>query len=509
MNQSANENAQPRHVTNNERHHKDRNNSNYNNRNYYNNRRHQQSHSSNAINPNDELNNFNDNYEYRNNFDKHRDKSFNQGSPKNFDNEQLDSNYEYGHSSRYSDQQNHRQNSGFANNGHSNVHKHHSDLPPRFSKMKNANNNRENREYRNYDLSQDMNQLSFNNPHRHMPRNYSNENSSHRPDHFRNFNDYRRQRQQNSRFNEFDRRGHQHHPPSDVVDSSASTQEQSTNKPNNGNESKRQNDKRFFNSKNSQDASNLADESNQSASNNSDSHFRDHRQPPKTTNRNNFSRFNNRAPNKSSFPRFIKKDDDGKESQREIMDKLLRKAEYECIVCCDSIKISHKTWNCPNCFNVFHLKCIQPWAKTSAVKEESNGSDSNNRSRNKNKEWRCPTCQSVQQTFPHNYFCFCGKVRDPEMNNYCVPHSCGDTCSRQLSLFTFNNEDDDDDVDYFTCLHRCTLQCHPGKCAPCNLKVERSCACSKTKVCFIFLLLFCSITLLLLVDDHELCLEKS
>lgn len=166
------------------------------------------------------------------------------------------------------------------------------------------------------------------------------------------------------------------------------------------------------------------------------------------------------------------------ESQREIMDELLRKAQYECIICCDMIRVHDRTWNCNNCFNVFHLKCTQQWARKSSI-DPNEASTSQDKKKNQQiQEWRCPTCQSVHRNFPHYYHCFCGKLRDPEVSNYRVPHSCGEMCSKNLELFNIKIENEE----YFECKHRCTLMCHPGKCPPCTVKVERICSCRKTKV---------------------------
>ena len=167
------------------------------------------------------------------------------------------------------------------------------------------------------------------------------------------------------------------------------------------------------------------------------------------------------------------------ESQREIMDELLRKAQYECIICCEMIRVHDRTWNCNNCFNVFHLKCTQQWARKSSVDPNEASTSQDNKKKNQQiQEWRCPTCQTVHRNFPHHYYCFCGEMKDPETSNYRVPHSCGETCSKNLELFNIKIENEE----YFECKHRCTLMCHPGKCPPCTLKVERICACRKTKV---------------------------
>lgn len=194
------------------------------------------------------------------------------------------------------------------------------------------------------------------------------------------------------------------------------------------------------------------------------------------------------------------------ESQREIMDELLRKASYECMICCDSIGITGKTWSCTNCFNVFHLTCVQQWARKSNTTETalampasgsliqdnslpttssliSSQRTNNNSKKRSCDEWRCPTCQHLQKKFPHNYYCFCGKRKDPEPNRYYCPHSCGDTCSRQLKHFDVDEKENNaKDPSSMVCPHKCTLQCHPGKCPSCTAKIKRTCACTKTSL---------------------------
>lgn len=81
-------------------------------------------------------------------------------------------------------------------------------------------------------------------------------------------------------------------------------------------------------------------------------------------------------------------------------------------------------------------------------------------------EWRCPACQNVNSTIPREYFCFCGKTREPEWNRRDVAHSCGEVCGRTLSKDS--------------CPHKCTLLCHPGSCPQCTAMVTRNCGCGKT-----------------------------
>ena len=43
----------------------------------------------------------------------------------------------------------------------------------------------------------------------------------------------------------------------------------------------------------------------------------------------------------------------------------LNNNSYECMICTDVIKRQVLTWNCTNCFSLFHLFCIKKWSKTS------------------------------------------------------------------------------------------------------------------------------------------------
>ena len=159
------------------------------------------------------------------------------------------------------------------------------------------------------------------------------------------------------------------------------------------------------------------------------------------------------------------------ENQREMLDEQLRKGEYECMVCCEEVRIRDAIWSCYHCFNIFHLKCIKTWANSeSALSTEPNSSSSNQR----NQAWRCPACQNSHQKIPNRYFCFCGKTREPELNRYLVPHSCGELCQKKRKEQTQQQRK-------YCCMHKCNLLCHPGPCPPCEAKVIRKCACEKTE----------------------------
>ncbi|XP_076361940.1 uncharacterized protein LOC143252933 isoform X2 [Tachypleus tridentatus] len=141
-------------------------------------------------------------------------------------------------------------------------------------------------------------------------------------------------------------------------------------------------------------------------------------------------------------------------TQRDLLTHQLHRGKYECMVCCEKIRVDDAIWSCMSCFHIFHLQCIKKWARSpAAVVAEF--------------AWRCPACQNLTWKVPNQYFCFCGKLRDPKWNLYDTPHSCGEMCGKQR-LLSF-------------CQHRCTLQCHPGPCPPCTMMVSKKCECGKTK----------------------------
>uniref|UniRef100_A0A182MHE8 R3H domain-containing protein n=1 Tax=Anopheles culicifacies TaxID=139723 RepID=A0A182MHE8_9DIPT len=135
-------------------------------------------------------------------------------------------------------------------------------------------------------------------------------------------------------------------------------------------------------------------------------------------------------------------------SQRE---KLMREIEcyrLECVVCCEIVKPMQSVWSCRNCYLILHLACVTKWA-TSSQSEDGSG-------------WRCPACQHVTKKVPREYFCFCGKQKNPTYNREDLAHSCGDVCGRRE-----------------LCEHACTHLCHPGPCGLCQASVQRMCGCGR------------------------------
>ncbi|XP_066435322.1 transcriptional repressor NF-X1 [Eleutherodactylus coqui] len=129
--------------------------------------------------------------------------------------------------------------------------------------------------------------------------------------------------------------------------------------------------------------------------------------------------------------------------------------KYECMVCCDIIRVMAPVWSCQSCYHVFHLNCIKKWARSPASQAEDGNSG-----------WRCPTCQNVSSRAPNNYTCFCGKVSNPEWNRNEIPHSCGELCGKKRSGLD--------------CPHTCNILCHPGPCPSCPAFVTKTCECGRT-----------------------------
>lgn len=105
---------------------------------------------------------------------------------------------------------------------------------------------------------------------------------------------------------------------------------------------------------------------------------------------------------------------------------------YTCLVCTDYITPSSKVWSCDHCHRAFDLDCIKDWALRGSSTQDD-------------KSWRCPSCNRSHSKIPKLYTCWCGKSINPTLN-VLEPHSCGNTCGSPLK----------------TCIHECSLQCHPG-----------------------------------------------
>uniref|UniRef100_A0A8C1FTT5 Nuclear transcription factor, X-box binding 1 n=1 Tax=Cyprinus carpio carpio TaxID=630221 RepID=A0A8C1FTT5_CYPCA len=132
----------------------------------------------------------------------------------------------------------------------------------------------------------------------------------------------------------------------------------------------------------------------------------------------------------------------------------LTEEKYECMVCCEVIRVMAPVWSCQSCSHVFHLNCIKKWARSPASQADDGPEG-----------WRCPACQHVALKAPNAYSCFCGKVTNPEFQRTEIPHSCGDMCGKKRG----GGE----------CNHPCNILCHPGPCPQCPAFITKSCICGR------------------------------
>ncbi|XP_011560522.3 NF-X1-type zinc finger protein NFXL1 [Plutella xylostella] len=153
---------------------------------------------------------------------------------------------------------------------------------------------------------------------------------------------------------------------------------------------------------------------------------------------------------------------------KNLLEESLSGRAVTCLICIGSIKRLDAIWTCGHCYSYFHLSCIQKWSNDSISlrSEENHGPIAVVKP--KKIEWCCPKCRNSysKDEIPRNYYCFCGKARDPPCHPWLIPHSCGEICQKRLS-------------DGDNCKHKCLLLCHPGPCPPCPQMVNGVCYCEK------------------------------
>lgn len=113
------------------------------------------------------------------------------------------------------------------------------------------------------------------------------------------------------------------------------------------------------------------------------------------------------------------------------------------MVCSERIKAAEAIWSCKQCFQFMHLACIKKWIFNL-------NKDNKKRARY---NWTCPQCIFEYCEELPEYYCFCGKYRNPECESGVAAHSCGSYCERKRGFY---------------CEHPCPDLCHSGRCRPCN-----------------------------------------
>ncbi|KAL7863880.1 hypothetical protein AOLI_G00153000 [Acnodon oligacanthus] len=122
------------------------------------------------------------------------------------------------------------------------------------------------------------------------------------------------------------------------------------------------------------------------------------------------------------------------ERTRQYLNEAFQSGAITCLICIASVKRTQAVWSCVGCYCIFHIPCIQKWAKdsiflVSSVTDEDFGK--------KEHPWPCPKCRyeySPQQT-PCRYYCYCGKEVDPRPRPLAPPTFLWTECLPGRNLF--------------------------------------------------------------------------
>ena len=133
--------------------------------------------------------------------------------------------------------------------------------------------------------------------------------------------------------------------------------------------------------------------------------------------------------------------------QGQIIMTKMKRNEYDCSICMNTIQTYHNIWTCQNCYTSFHITCVTTWS------EDKN-------------TWNCPICMKYYSV-PPKPTCFCGKQISG--SKFDDPHCCGDICGK----YRTNS----------SCPHPCTRKCHPGPCGQCTATGKAvKCFCGRNNV---------------------------
>lgn len=82
-----------------------------------------------------------------------------------------------------------------------------------------------------------------------------------------------------------------------------------------------------------------------------------------------------------------------------------------CLICLSGIKRVQATWSCKLCHCMFHLVCIQQWAKDGVLLLRTSSVLSEDLFPSLAANWSCPACRGDygKSDTPKLYKCFCGK----------------------------------------------------------------------------------------------------
>lgn len=124
----------------------------------------------------------------------------------------------------------------------------------------------------------------------------------------------------------------------------------------------------------------------------------------------------------------------GKLSYRERLVAQLNSNSIDCPICINNIQRKQPIASCQTCSAPYHLKCLRDWAERSiaSVKEKAAFLQQQPGVQIR-ANWRCPSCQHQysEHEVPRNYWCFCGRIKEPRPSTLEAAHSCGSPCARE------------------------------------------------------------------------------
>uniref|UniRef100_A0A673GZU0 Transcriptional repressor NF-X1 n=1 Tax=Sinocyclocheilus rhinocerous TaxID=307959 RepID=A0A673GZU0_9TELE len=141
------------------------------------------------------------------------------------------------------------------------------------------------------------------------------------------------------------------------------------------------------------------------------------------------------------------------EERRGCLIEQLTEEKYECMVCCEVIRVMAPVWSCQSCFHVFHLNCIKKWARSPASQADGTISLA---LCSLCHPGPCPQCPAFITKS-----CICGRMRKQVRCSQTGPLLCEDVCGALLNCSE----------------HFCAQVCHSGPCQPCRLRVQQACFC--------------------------------